>query len=200
MFGCSNFYRMQCWIAFLYVISIKSWDGIVYYKSKLESSIYDFYAKKFQCRGYTSRWTSTPQISRRGWIRLRCVRPKCVITKPNQPNQSFISLPIMTCQKRIYRVYTQCQKRIKAGLRATSKQTSSTLSSINMKITIIVLFCFLALATAAPLDTYSAAAPAVVGGVVDDAGKDNSADVSGESVNIEDNYKLLFLFSCRWVE
>ena len=49
-----------------------------------------------------------------------------------------------------------------------------------MKITILVLFCFLALATAAPLDTYSAAAPAVVGGVVDDAGKD---DVSGESAN-----------------
>ena len=68
-----------------------------------------------------------------------------------------------------------------------------------MKITIVVLFCFLALATAAPLDTYSAAAPAVVG-VVDDAGKDDTADVSGESVNIKDNYKLLFLFSCRWVE
>ena len=52
-----------------------------------------------------------------------------------------------------------------------------------MKITILVLFCFLALATSAPLDTYSAAAPAVVGGVVDDAGKDNAADVSGKSAD-----------------
>ena len=72
-------------------------------------------------------------------------------------------------------------RRIKAELRANRKQTSSTLSSINMKITILVLFCFLALATAAPLDSYAAAAPAAAAGSANGGEKD-VADVSGKFI------------------